>query len=632
MSINPFSLTEIKNLRGVIEKNGWKIDGFIENYFRYSLKMEKIILFTIKFPITLPLRINIPFEVVSFRVSIAFQLWNLNQHSYAIILYLMKVLRNLAISLTFEHKFPIKGKEQTLITLLNLIIPELIRDEDEFSWLNRIRISLLNKRGKLKEFTPDLHRDLVDSLSNIGLEPSFNLPWELKDGLPKIRTSETLFFSKEQEFHEYFILEKGYLTYLKDLEYKKFYVRSSFDSYSPYILTELFSDLPDFKLEELVEKWVKFSRVILNSIIEVIKDDKITQSELLNFRPSKELIFRSKNFVLGQNNFPLSPLCYESSIAKELFHSHIDLYNKPPTNFEVIKSILQYNEAEKLIKNYRFDEATKLLNDSLKIFNKNQQKKVVVSILLKLRKIASILQNEDVALNYLESALSIAKSGEIPIDYIIKIHHKLGIRYFKNKDFEKALNHFKIIVNFLENEKISFNEEDYLDNVGMAYLYIGLIKIEQNEIVEARNSFKKVVEIGNSSNKVRLKYFLLRAIHFKNKGNLSQTQRFLRAGLDSPKNNFDDNNHQKVLTDLVLELAEFYIHHRKDSKKAIYLLSQIENHLSLHEINNIRRSIRWNLLMSDYYNDVERNRPKSQFYIKESQKLKTQLQTIGVED
>ena len=94
MSINPFSLNEIKNLRGVIEKNGWKINGFIENYFRYSLKKEKIILFTIKFPITLPLRINTPFEVVSFRVSVVFQLWNLNQHSYGIILYLMKNLRN----------------------------------------------------------------------------------------------------------------------------------------------------------------------------------------------------------------------------------------------------------------------------------------------------------------------------------------------------------------------------------------------------------------------------------------------------------------------------------------------------------------------------------------------------------
>ncbi|GAH54443.1 unnamed protein product, partial [marine sediment metagenome] len=81
----------------------------------------------------------------------------------------------------------------------------------------------------------------------------------------------------------------------------------------------------------------------------------------------------------------------------------------------------QYTEAEELIKNYSFDEATKLLNESLKVFNKNQQKKVVVAILLKLRKIAAILNNEDLERNYLESALGVAKSGEVPIDYIIKI-------------------------------------------------------------------------------------------------------------------------------------------------------------------------------------------------------------------
>ena len=153
MSLKPFSSNEIKNLQEVIEKNGWKMNGVIENYFRYSLKKEKIIIFTIKFPITLPLRLNVPFEVVSFRVSIAFQIWNLNQNSFTTILYLMKALRSLAISLTLEHNFPISQKEQKLINLLNLIMPELIRSENENTWLNRIRTSLLNKRDKNEVFS-----------------------------------------------------------------------------------------------------------------------------------------------------------------------------------------------------------------------------------------------------------------------------------------------------------------------------------------------------------------------------------------------------------------------------------------------------------------------------------------------
>lgn len=627
MSLNPFSLNEIKNLREAIEKNGWKIDGVIENYFRYSLKKEKIIIFTIKFPITLPLRLNVPFEVVSFRVSIAFQIWNLNQNSFIAILYLMKALRSLAISLTLEHTFPIMGKEQKIISLLNLIMPEIIRGENENTWLNRIRISLLNKREQLKDFTIDQHKNLIESLKNIGLEPSFNLPWELKNGVPKIRTSETLFFSNEGEFNEFFIFEKGFFSYFKDIEYKKFYIRSSFDTYSPYVLIDLFNDVPDFKLEELVENWIKFSRIILNSILKVIEGDKINQNELLNFRPSKELIYRSKNFISDQNNYPFSALCYESSIAKELFPLHNDLFNKPPTNFEVIETINQYTEAEELIKNYNFDEATKKLNESLKVFNKNQEKKVVVAILLKLKKIAALLNNEDLARNYLESALGVAKSGEVPIDYIIKIHYNLGISYFKKKDYEKALNHFNIIINFLKNEKIPFIKKDY---VGMAYLHIGLIYLEQNKIIESKAYFRRVLEIGSKLPKIKLTYFLTRAIRFKNQGNLSQAQRFLKAGLNNTDFNFNDDQIQNVFIDYVLELAEFYIHHRKDSKKAIYYLSSLENHLSPKEINNIERAIRWNLLMSDYYKIIEKNNQKSQFHIKQSRNLKNQLQKIGV--
>lgn len=629
MSLNPFSLNEIKNLREALEKNGWKIEGFIENYFRYSLKKEKIIIFTIKFPITLPVRINVPFEVMSFRVSVAFQIWNLNQNAYALILYIMKALRNLAISLTLEHSFPIKGREQKLIDSLNLIMPETIKDENETVWLNRIRISLMNKREQLKDFSPAQYTGLVESLQKIGLNPSFNLPWELKNGVPKIRTSETLFFSNVDEFNEFFILEKGYFTYFKDLEHKKFYIRSLFDSYSPYILNDLFSDLPQFKLEELVENWIKFSRIILNSLLQIIDGEKTNQSELLNFRPSKELIYKSKNFVSDQNNFPFSSLTYESSIAKELYPFHNDLFNNPPTNFEVIESINHYTEAEELIKNYRFKDATTLLNDSLKIFNKNQQKKVIVSILLKLRKIASLLGDEEKALNYLQSALSVAKSGEAPIDYIIKIHHKLGISYFKTKDYENALNHFKVIINFLETEQTSLKKESYL---GIAYLHIGLINLEQNQMVESKAYFKKVIEIGNTTPKIRLKYFLTRAIQFKNQRNLSQAQRFLKAGLNTSEISFSNTNYKNILIDYVLELAEFYIHHRKDSKKAIYFLTSLEDHLSPKEINIIKRAIRWNLLMSDYYNVIEGNRQKSQFYMRESKKLKNQLETIGISE
>ncbi|MCK4381044.1 MAG: hypothetical protein KAW51_07875, partial [Candidatus Lokiarchaeota archaeon] len=508
MSINPFSSNEIKTLREFIEKKGWKIEKHIENYFRYSLKKNKLVLFTFKFPITLPIRINIPFEVVSFQISLAFQFWNLNKDIYTNILYFMKALRNLAISLTLEHTFPLDGKKEQINNLLNLVIPELIRKENESSWLNRIRISLMNKRDKLKDYSNQELKNFQNTLQSVGLKPTFKIPWELKDGIPKIRTSETIFFSDDGDLDEFFILEKGYFTYIKDIEYDKFHLRGLFDSYTPYILSDLFNNNPEFKLELLLEKWIKFTRLILNSVKEIIEARNINKTELIKFRPNKELVYNNPDFIEDQNNFPFSALSYESSISKELFTIHNNLFNKPPSNFEVIESINQYIESEELIKNYRFEEATKLLNEALMVFNKNQQKKIVVSILLKLRKIAKLLNHDDTALNYLQNALGVGKSGEIPIDFIIKIHHKLGVSYYKRKFFEEALNHFKVIINFLENEEISFDKEEFL---GLAYLYIGLILLEQKKVDDSKIYFKNAFQIGNINLQVKLKYCLLRA-------------------------------------------------------------------------------------------------------------------------
>lgn len=627
MSINPFSLNEIKNLRESIEKNGWKIEAGIDNYFRYSIKKKKLVLFTIKFPITFPIRINIPLEIVNFRLSVAFQFWNLNQDSYVFILYLIKALRNLGLSLTLEHDFPLDGKKQQLSELLNLVIPEQIKNENESTWLNRIRISLMNKRDKLKDYTERELSSLISSLQNVGLKPSFKIPWDLRYGIPKLRTSETLFFSNEGKYNEFFILEKGYFTYFKDLEYNKFYLRSFFDSYTPYVLTKLFSDIPEFKLNTFVERWVKFSREMLNSLVEILKRREVNLTEFIQFRPEKELSYNPHNFIEEQNNFPFPALNYESTITKELFNINSDLLNTPPTNFEVIESINQYTEVEKLIKNYRFEEAAKVLNELLVVFNKNQQKKAITLVLLKLTKIAKILNHDDTAINYLQNALGVAKSGEIPIDLIIEVHYKLGLIYYKKNNYEKAFNHFNIIINFLKNEEISFNKEEIL---GLANLYIGLIYLEQNKIDDSKFFFKKAFLIGNDNIKVKLKYFLLRGLFYKKQGNFSLTQKFLKGGLDTIDIDFENEEILDDLIDLFLESSEFYIHYKKDGRKAYSFLKNLESNIRLKEISNMQRAVRWNLLMSDYYIIFSLDREKSHFYLKQGQKIKKQLQTIGV--
>jgi tetratricopeptide (TPR) repeat protein len=353
--------------------------------------------------------------------------------------------------------------------------------------------------------------------------------------VPRVRTSETLLFSNDEEFDEFFILEKGFFSYFKDLEYNKFYLRTSFDCYTPYILKNLFLDT-DFIQERYIENWIKFSRMLLNSLLKIINLNKINQQDYLQINPEREL--NSSEFELNENNFPFTALHYESIMAKgELYHIHHDLLNSPPKSFKVLEFMNTYTEAEELIKTYRFEEAAQLLNNSLKVFNKHKQKKIVVSILLKLRKIAKILNKPDIALNYLNTALGVAKSGDVPIDFIIKVHYKLGKHYFKMTEYSKAEEHFDTIINFLEKEHVKINKDEYL---GMAYLHRGLIQLNNSEISQSKYDFKEALKYSKDSPKVKLKYHLLRAIDYKNKGNLSQAQKLLRAGIESVGLDYDD--------------------------------------------------------------------------------------------
>ena len=630
MSI-PFSSNEISNLREVIEQHGWKIHGYIENYFRYSIRKNKLIIFSIKFPVTLPLKLNIPFEVARFQISIAFKLWNLDQKAYKIIIYLMKMLKNLSDQVSIDHNWLITEKEKSKLgDLLNSIIPDLIKNEQERAWLNRIRISLMNKRDQFTDLENEFLKKLVEFIRNVGLKPTFNQPWELKKGIPKIRTTETLFFSNDDEaYDEYFILEKGYLTYFKDLEFNKFYLRALFDTYSPYILLELYKGNPNFNFELYVENWIKFARLLLNSMVEILKMGELNQGDFVQFRPEKELTY--EDFEEDENNFPFSTLHYESIISKELYPLHYDLLNTPPTDFEVIESSNYLIEAQELLQKYKFEQASALLEEALKIFNKHKQKKLVVSILLKLTKLASLLNQENIALNHLKNALEVSKSGEIPLDFIIKIHYKLGKIYFKNKDYVNALNHFNFTVKSLEDKKLTtmeINKDDYL---GLTYLYIGLINLEQNNPAEAKINLKKAYHIGNTiSTKVKLKYHLFRARYYKNNKKFSQALKILKLAFSGI--NLGEIKYQNLIVDLLLEISEFYIHYRKNTKKALYYLQITEKLISKKTITGLHRAIRWNLLMSDFFKFMVKNSENSAYYLSQSRILKAQLKSIGVMD
>ncbi|MFX1238713.1 MAG: tetratricopeptide repeat protein [Promethearchaeota archaeon] len=638
MSIRPFSINEIESLREIFEKNGWKIGGHTEDTRRYSIKKNNLLSFTIKIPVKLPgVKLNIPYEVVTFKVSIAFKLWYLNNNTYKIIAYIMKALEELEGQAFLKPGFDIEGKIPQFLRILNAIFPEDMKSETERSWINRVRIALMNKRDQyideFKDFDTHKIKDMVKVLDETGFKSTFKLPWELKMGVPKIRTSETLLFANEDEKQdEFFIIEKGHVTYFKDIEYNKLYIRTFFESYNPYILHTIltlgYSSVYQFEVS--VRNWIILSRILLNSLIEILSEVEFNQSEFVSFRAENE--FLDKEFEEESCNFPLSALNYESSIAKELFDFHVDLLDSPPTHFELIESsLLYYTKAEALIRNYKFAPAIELLNDSIKIFNKYHQVKAVVSVLLLLRKIAQKLNQHDVEQNYLQNALSLALKGDVPDIYILSIRYKLGKAYFRSNQLIKAQEQFILLNDVLEASTFPEFEskKKYFD--GMINIYLGLIFLKQERFADSKKALKQAYLIGNTVLKIRLKFCLLRGIAFKENGKISQAIRILTIGLNALTEE-NDGQHQHKVIEILIELASMHIYHRKNKNKAAHYLEEIEKRISLNTIRDMQLSAKWNILMSDYYKLLLKKADSAAYYIEQARNLKFQLKEIGVRE
>jgi len=627
MAFTPFSQNELQAVREHLRENGWYIKGATEHNFRFSISKRNLLIFTIKFPIELPIDSEIPFELANFKVSLAFKVWSINQNTNDIITYLQKWLKGFAKKVSLGQNTPIANKKKEIRYLVEEVMPEVIDNQNERTWINRVRIALMNKREKFRKLEKAQIDDIVEGLEQLGLKPTFKVPWELKDGIPKMRRSDTLFFSTEEMYDEFFILEKSYFTYFKDIEYKKFYIRSFFESYAPLFVSTLFKEIPELNLRLLMASWIKFSRLILNSVLKIFNSINFNNNLLVSFKPWKEL--GSSEFIDEDHNFPQSALHYEGQIAKNLHPIHHDLLNKPPKSFTIIEHLNYYTKAEDLINNYKFDEANKRLVEALKLFNKFKQKKAVVAILFLLKKVALILGQDKVAINYLDNALSVAKSGEIPVDYIIKIHFQLGKIYFDLLKYYKAQNHFEIIINFLNNEKVEFKEKS--EYIGLSSIYLGLIYQQFEDEGKSEEAFKTAFELMEYSLKIRLKYHLIRIQFYSKIGQLRQAEKLLKMSVKAIDFDKVSEEYNDILLELLLELSEYFIHAKSDKKRANAFLNRAKNYINTKSISGIKATIRWNQLMRDFYRDLLENDNKALSYYKRSKNLKTQLRQMGIE-
>ncbi len=628
MPITPFSNNELDLIKKVLNESGWHLRGFLENYQRFSVKKNNFVLFSIKLPIELELKINFPIELIKFHTSTSFQFWSMNSNTSMLIQNFAENLKSLKERTNIELDFALGEKEDDLIELLNKLIPEPMRNEEERNFLNRVRVSIMNKKDALYDLnTPDLNW-ILEILKSLSLFPTFKLPWELKKGIARFRLSELLIFSNEEP--EFFLLEKdGYMTYFKDLRYNKFFIRSYFETYYFPFLLKLYGTDLDFrnKFRLLLEDCVKFSRFFLNSVVEVIDSLDINKNELIEFKPEKELI--SKSFLEGYNNFPFSALYFEAQFQKELYSIRTDLLNTPPQDFKVLQSIDFLIKAEILIRRLEIKKAIEFLEKSLEIIENIDQIKLLVTIYLLLAKTYRLLKQYSISLKYLNKSFNLAKAGKISIEFILKIHYEYGRIYFILHDHENAESHFQVLIGFLNKEK-KYNMK--VKCLAKSYIYLGLINTHRNNLPEAKKCFTKAREIGKNLPSLMIKLFQSQIKEFKRQNKISQAQKYIRFLLNSEDFNINDEQYKKHYIDILLELASIQIKIRKNRKSALQALTKIQELFENTEdsIRIFEYKMRWNLLMASYFKNFEKDDKNYIKYYDKSQQIKEKLIKIGI--
>lgn len=618
----PLSNNDRKVLKELFQKKGFSNDTEVDNYFRYSISDENVITITIKKPIVLPLRLNVPFEIVSFKFSTNLKIRVIDNSTFENINYLIDKMREIGIESNLEHEFPLEGREKNLVQILNMLIPETMINETEQKWINRIRVFILNKQSKFKEFDNKISANVNASLNNLGFIATNELPWELVKGLPNYRSNNVIFFKNIDSNDEYLVLERGFITYYNDFYFKNIFIRCQWTSYTPYILLQLYKD-ENFNLELLITSWIKFSRLMLNSIINIVESDNINKLNIQSFNFQHNLLKFDE-----RSTFPLIPLNYESVVSKNLTQVEYELLSNPPSNFEEIEALDLYEKALEKFKGYKFSEAMQMLFMCMKTFNKYKQRKIVILTLLYLSDIAQNMRQYDKSTEYLENGLESCKEGGIPLPLIIKIHNNLGSNLIQMKRLSAALTHYRIVISFLEDNQEELENREILADT---YLNVAKIHLNQDNLADGKLFFNKALNTAPDSISIQLKYLYERAKYNMSKEKLSHAIKLLKQSYNILGQ--DESNaikyKQEVLKINKL-LAKIFIYNRKDVKSAQVVLNEMKKLISKETIFGIKMTMSYYKLQADFHKFLLKDVSMSKYFVDQADNVKVQLKVIGI--
>ncbi|MHA1729972.1 MAG: tetratricopeptide repeat protein [Promethearchaeota archaeon] len=630
--MRPFSFQERNTISKLLEEIGFRKELTPQNCERYSIINDSTIALTIKIPISIGVKLNIPFEVVSFYNSFFFRPRLLNSKVLEMINFLAVNLLNFSQNVALEHYFPIDAKKNEFIKLLNKFMPEKYQEEEK-QWISRVRVSLMNKYSLFQDLESNFFNKLYIALEKIGLKPSWRVPISLNKGIPRPKKESVLFYSaQKEEEKEFFIAEKGFFTFLKDFESNRIQIRVAFETYTPLLLELIFGGNGNkeensgdiLSIHDLILSWIRFSRMVLNPLVKIINSDEyINGSELFEINLQSFL----RNEIPG--GAILIPALTREILSKEtLFKPSRKLFNNPPRSFTELKVISKFDDVEKVIQNGKLQDAAEILTQLLITLNRYGHKRGVIHVLFKLAKIGKYLKNYKKTQEYLNNALDICKSGEIPKEMIIKVHDKLGNLFFEKKEYKLAEKHFQIIEKFLSNE----NFDENIITIQKNRLKIIKTLIESYSLKKSNQIFKKILKdkIVEQDPDLMIEFYLVRANYFLKKDSKSKMVQTLRKGILFYEKLPPDtiiNGHN--LAKIYFEMAKIYLFERKAVKIAKKFLLSADEFLDERKTEDLFLKIEIYDILSESFNKAE-DYENMRFYSDRTRQIINQLRLRGL--
>lgn len=465
--IERLSYKPVKEIEKIINSHGFQKKSFYQKYYRFSILTdpELTIILGFKIPIYIPVKSEIPIELVSFKLSFYFRPRWVDQkfeaHLTQFISELMSFFDIFCEEFPFNHNFNIGGKEEEFLQEFNsyLLTQNFIEgtisdpqsEISEFQFYKHIRKALASQTAPLNNFIPKLSHTIKEVCSKFNLQRDSSLFHDLKHNIPFLRRNQYFTYTNLDK-NEHLLVEPDTVSYWHDITHKHFWIRGGVESFCLFPLNTVQQKLlnVDINLTSLITNWIEYMRGITEKFFHFIDSQVFLDATLLQPFSEQKFLIENKDYLACHGLF-FPQLVLEGLTSTIIGTSNWNILDLVPENLKEVNYIDLFQKGE--INFYHGDllKAENILRDLSTKVDFNIFPKFSIKILLLLARISMGLKQYTQGINFLEKALEISKLGFSSLISILEIHFKLmQCSYYRNIENKKE-QHEKILQDILEN-------------------------------------------------------------------------------------------------------------------------------------------------------------------------------------